>query len=1083
MKVLAGVVALFLIMGCSVLAATSISDLEPEAVATRTITSEAMLVNCLESVQRQYLPVSLPSISVRLLQPAGSFPADFNGFDPAIRKSLLGRIDENEIVSYTVGLYEDFWTSDVVVVVDDLGREIYRIQREKSYDPYDYQRILFGLNETEVLSDSFSRGVFLPHKISTVVEMIPVVFWKAHLKAEEARAAQRAAMAPMSMMMSSSPEEVTNLWVGIGSTTNGNIELSLRWPTNYTDRICLFATTNMTSEWHLFHTNVVTVGRTNYTLLNPEIPMPGQNFFRSGNADLNSDGDSLVDSHEVVLYGTDPNDTDTDDDQLNDDWEVSHGIDPLNGLNALNVQNFPDLDVDEPTTNYPVGFSSFNPPVSNGNYATPMVAEWTRSADQYETVVMTSIEEIEALAIYSTSTNAVAANWFTNGYGHAQMPADGMKIIWPITATETGSPVRVNNTEAWWFGPDLVSTGETFSIFGRNLGTNCFAYIEGHGWLTNTTSHDNKADFIVPVVLTNGTYSVYAHNGLGGKYGWSDAIELEIADILDWSANTQEVASATQSALSDAFDDAKQSAGNDTILIPAGTISISSDMQIPDGVWLKGAGIGQTIIQPATNYPTSGGFALFENARSLNNGAIQRDLKNSKISDLTFYIGYGFNGVNADIIRVCGQRLYIEDCEFSYENEALTNQTQNLGRNLISLESTEYHQTGVHHVYISNCTFKQGRPLLFTGEQVFYEGNTNLGMFDMRIENGVEVTNRASLSALIKVAGLQESAIEHSFATHYSTNDYESNYGWSQGRYFVVQNAVANKIYVGGLQTTNMVPRYNYARGPWKEQSQVHQNAGEQILYENSAPEYRGLVENASLWSLSSTIFTNDWNGSMVSIVAGKGLGQTRHISSVDTVTQTATVAEPWSVIPTNTSIFIVGRMGRHWAVCNNYLDGTPRTYDPTHPRAFATASCAVSFYGGISDSVVVNNVSSETQDGFIQWGFSDKNEQSGHERDPWNQPAYFNLWKDNVVTNGQVGVQIGAYGYDSDATDVVVLGNVFRNNRVYGVDTAMAVNDIEPQMTLEMNVFEFTSGMASNELANWQGINTFTNSNNIMLY
>ena len=181
MKASIGVVVFFLIMGCSVLAETS-AEVDSLQLAERIgaegfviIDSTAMLVECLESVQWQYLPVSLPSLSERLLQPSGSFPTDFSSFDPAIRKSLLGRIDEYGIVSHTVGLYEDYWTSEVVVV-DDLGREIYRIQREKSYDPYDYQRILFGLNETEVLSDSFSRGVFLPHKISTIVELIPLVF-------------------------------------------------------------------------------------------------------------------------------------------------------------------------------------------------------------------------------------------------------------------------------------------------------------------------------------------------------------------------------------------------------------------------------------------------------------------------------------------------------------------------------------------------------------------------------------------------------------------------------------------------------------------------------------------------------------------------------------------------------------------------------------------------------------------------------------------------------------------------------------------------------------------------------------------
>ena len=96
MKASIGVVVFFLIMGCSVLAETS-AEVDSLQLAERIgaegfviIDSTAMLVECLESVQWQYLPVSLPSLSERLLQPAGSFPADFSSFDPALRKSLLG---------------------------------------------------------------------------------------------------------------------------------------------------------------------------------------------------------------------------------------------------------------------------------------------------------------------------------------------------------------------------------------------------------------------------------------------------------------------------------------------------------------------------------------------------------------------------------------------------------------------------------------------------------------------------------------------------------------------------------------------------------------------------------------------------------------------------------------------------------------------------------------------------------------------------------------------------------------------------------------------------------------------------------
>jgi hypothetical protein len=42
-----------------------------------------------------------------------------------------------------------------------------------------------------------------------------------------------------------------------------------------------------------------------------------------------NDGDGLTDYDEVIIHGTDPNDTDTDNDSMPDGWEVDNGLDPL----------------------------------------------------------------------------------------------------------------------------------------------------------------------------------------------------------------------------------------------------------------------------------------------------------------------------------------------------------------------------------------------------------------------------------------------------------------------------------------------------------------------------------------------------------------------------------------------------------------------------------------------------------------------------------------------------------------------------------------------------------------------------------
>ncbi len=291
------------------------------------IDSEVMLARCLEAVQQQYLPVALPSRSERLLQPAGSFPVDFTDFDPVIRESLYGRITREGTVSYVVGLHEDYWSGEIVVV-NDLGREVGRIPRNPDYDPFSYQRALFGLAQGRVLEDEFSRLVFHPSKISTVVELIPLVFWDAHLEAEaELEALAMEMMAPMSMMMSA-PAVVTNLMLSIGSESN-EVEVGVYFPSGYTNPVDVFSCTSLPDwDWSLF-TNISSVGVSEFTWIDEEATNAPSHFWVAARSDVFSDTDSLPDSLEIYIHGTNPNLSDTDGDGIDDGVEIANGADPL----------------------------------------------------------------------------------------------------------------------------------------------------------------------------------------------------------------------------------------------------------------------------------------------------------------------------------------------------------------------------------------------------------------------------------------------------------------------------------------------------------------------------------------------------------------------------------------------------------------------------------------------------------------------------------------------------------------------------------------------------------------------------------
>jgi len=319
------IIAVCVAVGCSVVAQTT----EEAEAGTTVIDSEKMLGSyCLEPVQRQYFPVCLPSLTARLLQPAGSFPVDFEDFDPEKRKLFQGWITDRGIVKYTVGLYQDFWT-DEIVVLDDSGWEMFRIPREKTYDPYDLQREFFDLGKKEVLEDEFTRAVFLPSKISTIADLIPLVFWDAHLEAEQEEwAAQAAALAPMVMAAGSGGAAMMmggtiSLPVDVVPQTNGTVELLIDTAGTSIRHIEIFARQDLVYPpgWALVLNNLnadsVPVSWSDTTT--------NQMFYYVNDADDDLDGDGYSDLRERLATLTSTNAFDffdADSDGLQDWFEL-----------------------------------------------------------------------------------------------------------------------------------------------------------------------------------------------------------------------------------------------------------------------------------------------------------------------------------------------------------------------------------------------------------------------------------------------------------------------------------------------------------------------------------------------------------------------------------------------------------------------------------------------------------------------------------------------------------------------------------------------------------------------------------------
>lgn len=699
---------------------------------------------------------------------------------------------------------------------------------------------------------------------------------------------------------------------------------------------------------------------------------------------------------------------------------------------------YPDYYVYAPTNAYPG--AAFNPPVAESSYAGAMIAEWTRSANSNETVVYTTEETLTDFVSYGTETYAISRTSHA-GYGHIQMPEDGFKMIWPVTATTTGQPILVESTIAWWLGPDLCTTEESFNIYGNNLlatdGSTSYAYIDGYGFVTNASGNDYKVTFNVPDDLANGTYTVYAHNGSGGKYGWSAGHQLRIYDGIDYTVATNTVTAGSFSSLKTTLENA---APGTTVVVPAGTYSFTQKIRtvgLSSNLWIKGAGMGSTIFV--------GGSGLGANYLLTDKDADGGDGSwGLKVTGVTFDYGDGVAAnPNALINLTRGGNSRFEGCEFTHKNVSSNPNAADLA----VLGGSEFAP-----LYINNCLIN-GADRFRLESYVCFNSNTNYGMYEVDRPIDLSWSKHCDLSG--------------NFSTQYDASLPSKS---SSGRWMVSQHCVTYNVYIGGNTSLDLKPGTNA----------TDNNEGEQILIENNDTDFIEMVTSATSNTIvSGSISSTGYNGRTIVIISGRGFGQVRRIVAVDAGLNTATVEPAWLVEPDSSSVCALGRYAHSIAVVDNYFDG--------YADYRNTASAAVSMYGGVSQCIVANNTAHQIEDGFI-------NAILVNEGSPaLFQPTYFNLFLNNhVIDPARHG---GSFGYGGESYSVklrddrqstwdgiATFGVLFRNNTFSNALESLLTSSDPEQYSSEMTVWEFNTGTATNGYNAGGGVNTYTNGNEITI-
>jgi hypothetical protein len=112
----------------------------------------------------------------------------------------------------------------------------------------------------------------------------------------------------------------------------GDIRLQVQYPGDFTNRLDLFACTNLTSEyWIMVSQDTITAGTNALSWLDSGAGQFQARFYCVGDAGVDADSDGLPDARETLVYRTNPALPDTDLDGIPDGAEIARGTDPLSG--------------------------------------------------------------------------------------------------------------------------------------------------------------------------------------------------------------------------------------------------------------------------------------------------------------------------------------------------------------------------------------------------------------------------------------------------------------------------------------------------------------------------------------------------------------------------------------------------------------------------------------------------------------------------------------------------------------------------------------------------------------------------------
>jgi polygalacturonase len=644
--------------------------------------------------------------------------------------------------------------------------------------------------------------------------------------------------------------------------------------------------------------------------------------------------------------------------------------------------------VPSPEPALPPGTDAFNPPAYATSTSGPAIAEISKSADRDEVVSMTGVKlgGVSGFGVFSQAPSARGGSIASVDALRADdtaatvllpssLPPWSMYLIWPERGGTRGKAFAINRTEAWWLGPDNATAGTTISVYGRNLSrsngnSTSFIYIKpaqsAGQYVTPVSVNPFKVDFKVPD-LAAGSYEVWIHNGHGGRFGWGAPLTLRVLAEPPWAGQDRRIFNvkrfgavgngvANDTAAIEAALSAAGSAAPSTIYFPAGTYLVASAIKAPNNVRWLGDGMDSTEIRLSTNINAS----MFSGAD-----------QNAQFERLT---------LNANGNTGSQPLFWIIS-------------VSNLRFQAIRLEAWGVAALETHN---SSGLYVDASELVENGS--FYGSSRQIFMTNNRFR----MTGYGE-SVVALWGGRDLSMVGNDLANA----DENRDDGHGIGRFFVGQSQFGSlkNMYWGDNASHQAAPH---------DCSKVDCNKGEQICFEMVGSDLKDgfKAATANTVTFSSLSASDKAGGQDLVIVGGRGAGQRRHIVSASE--NTATLDEPWNVIPDSTSRFALAATASRVAIYNNTFQGRPSYF------RHDSDSTAVLLYGNVYDAVVDRNNISQMRHGMMTVALSSA----------YGLSPYFLQYSNNTVTDSNSGLYVGTTFTDSGVAGVWGgLGNVYRKN------------------------------------------------------